>query len=381
MSKINLIDHPELYRLLEPGETLEDFLKLPPEQILLRWFNYHLKNANPAWSRRVTNFGGDVKDSENYSVLLATIAPKILNRDPLKESDTTKRADLVLKGAEKLGCKRFIKPKDIVSGNQRLNLAFVAQLFNTWPALDPLEKALDIEEDREERAFRNWMNNVGIDNYINSLYTDTTDGLPYLQIIDKIEPGLVEWQKVNKPPLKNKYKANENQDYALTLAKTPQIKASLVGIGGADLTAGKKQPVLAIVWQLRRKHLLRFLERMSEQSGKEFTEQNLIEDANAKVAAAGKSSSITGLNDQSIKNSRFLLDLIASIEPRAVDESYYNTGESEKDLQGNAEYAIAAARKIGASIFCIWEDIVEVKPKMILTFLGAVLAEGHASDL
>jgi plastin-1 len=35
---------------LEDGETLEQFLRLPPEQILLRWFNYHLANAK--WGRR-----------------------------------------------------------------------------------------------------------------------------------------------------------------------------------------------------------------------------------------------------------------------------------------------------------------------------------------
>lgn len=50
LSKIDIKQHPELYRLLEDGETLEEFLKLPPDQILLRWFNYHLKAAG--WERR-----------------------------------------------------------------------------------------------------------------------------------------------------------------------------------------------------------------------------------------------------------------------------------------------------------------------------------------
>ena len=50
LGKIDIKLHPELYRLLESGETLEQFLRLPPEQILLRWFNYHLKNAG--WQRR-----------------------------------------------------------------------------------------------------------------------------------------------------------------------------------------------------------------------------------------------------------------------------------------------------------------------------------------
>jgi plastin-1 len=58
-AKVDLKYHPELFRLLEEGETLDDLLKLPVDQILLRWFNYHLKKAN--WHRRVTNFTGDIK--------------------------------------------------------------------------------------------------------------------------------------------------------------------------------------------------------------------------------------------------------------------------------------------------------------------------------
>lgn len=50
LGKIDIKLHPELYRLLEDDETLEQFLRLPPEQILLRWFNYHLKAAN--WPQR-----------------------------------------------------------------------------------------------------------------------------------------------------------------------------------------------------------------------------------------------------------------------------------------------------------------------------------------
>ncbi|KAG0693105.1 hypothetical protein DFH29DRAFT_965711 [Suillus ampliporus] len=36
--------YPELYRLCEEDKTIED-LRLTPDQILLRWFNYHLKAA------------------------------------------------------------------------------------------------------------------------------------------------------------------------------------------------------------------------------------------------------------------------------------------------------------------------------------------------
>ena len=45
--------------------------RLPPESILLRWFNFHLKAAGSA--RTVTNFSGDVMDSECYTVLLSSV--------------------------------------------------------------------------------------------------------------------------------------------------------------------------------------------------------------------------------------------------------------------------------------------------------------------
>jgi len=94
---------------------------------------------NSGHPRRVKNFTGDIKDSECYTVLLAQIAPQHCDRKPLTETDLTKRAGLVLDNAAKLDCKKFVTPKDIVKGNQKLNLAFVANLFNTWPALEPVE--------------------------------------------------------------------------------------------------------------------------------------------------------------------------------------------------------------------------------------------------
>merc|ERR1712230_309018 len=86
LGKIDIKLHPELYRLLEEDETLEQFL--------LRWVNYHLKAAN--WPRRVANFSTDVKDAENYTVLLAQIAPDQCTRGPLQTRDLLQRAEQVL---------------------------------------------------------------------------------------------------------------------------------------------------------------------------------------------------------------------------------------------------------------------------------------------
>lgn len=63
----------------------------------------------------------------------------------------------MLQEADKIGCRSFVEPNDVVTGNYKLNLAFVANLFNTYPALDQAE-SLEIdfssvqEETREERS-------------------------------------------------------------------------------------------------------------------------------------------------------------------------------------------------------------------------------------
>lgn len=40
----------------------------------------------------------------------------------------------------------------------------------------------------------------------------------------------------------------------------------------------------------------------------------------------------------------------------------------------NARYALSLARKIGAQIYALPEDLVEVKPKMVLTVFACLMA-------
>jgi len=264
LSSISLSNHPELFRLLEQGEEIGDLLKLSPEQILLRWFNYHLKKANSP--KRVKNFAGDIKDSEAYTILLNQLSPDKCNKSPLQTNDLTQRATKVLEQADKIGCRKFLQPADIVKGNPKLNLAFVANLFNTLPGLDPLseeERAgldqwlFNSEGTREARAFCLWINSLGIDPFVNNLFEDLRDGIIILKVMDVVQPGIVDWSKVNtKAPL-NKFKKVENCNYAIVLGK--QMKFSLVGIGGTDIHDGNQTLTLALVWQLMKAHVLSIL--------------------------------------------------------------------------------------------------------------------------
>ena len=54
----------------------------------------------------------------------------------------------------------FVRANDIVNGFEKLNLPFVASLFNKYPALDEPEELPEMPDllgTREERMYMNWM--------------------------------------------------------------------------------------------------------------------------------------------------------------------------------------------------------------------------------
>jgi plastin-1 len=102
---VNLKDHPYLIRLKKEDEELADLLKLPPDQLLLRWFNYHLKNANHP--KAVGNFSGDVKDGEAYTVLLNQLSSAKCDLSGLQQ-DVNPRCNKVVANSRLLGVPPFI---------------------------------------------------------------------------------------------------------------------------------------------------------------------------------------------------------------------------------------------------------------------------------
>ena len=82
--------------------------------------------------------------------------------------------------------------------------------------------------------------------------------------------------------------------------------------------------------------------------------------------------------DKSLSNSVFFLELVTAIEPQSIDWSVVTSGATPEDLTLNAKYAISTARKLGATVFLTHEDVVEVKSKMLVTFVAAIwMAEIH----
>nr|VZI26652.1 unnamed protein product [Spirometra erinaceieuropaei] len=399
LRQINVVAHAELVALLDDDETITEFAKLSPEEILMRWVNYHLKRSN--CDVRMENFSFDIKDCEVYAYLLEQISPP--EKKPFLHSakaildavDLVQRAEMVLQNAEKLNCRVFVQPKDIITGSQKLNLAFLANLFNTNPALEKpaeVEPPPIIEETREEKTYRNWINSMGLKNVVNNLYTDLFCDTIIFELYDLIRPRTVDWSRVTSDfaaaEAKAKFQQLENCNYIVEIGKRSGF--SLVGVAGSDLKDGLVTPTLALLWQLMRAYTLSLLARLAKGSEPSYpraqspvlgvpliAEQEIIDWANNRLRLGNKArflSKTAGFGDIELRTSLLIIDLLDSIRPGCVDYSVVNKGNTSEERLSNAQYAVAVARRLGAKIYAVPEDITEVKGSMVMTVFACLMA-------
>ncbi|KAJ1427878.1 CH domain superfamily [Sesbania bispinosa] len=378
LADLNLKKTPQLLELLDDSKDMEELMNLPPEKILLRWMNFHLRKAG--YKKIVTNFSSDVKDAEAYAHLLNVLAPEYTNPSTLAVKNPFERAKLVLEHADKMGCKRYLTARDIVEGSPNLNLAFVAHIFQHRNGLSTQTKQIslletlpdDTQDSREERAFRLWINSLGNSTYINNVFEDLRNGWVLLETLDKVSPGIVNWKIANKPPIKMPFKKVENCNQVVKLGK--QLKFSLVNVAGNDIVQGNKKLILAYLWQLMRYNILQLLKNLRFHShGKEITDADILEWANSKVSSTGSQSRMDSFKDKSLSDGIFFLELLSSVQPRAVNWGLITKGITDEEKKMNATYIISIARKLGCSIFLLPEDITEVNQKMILTLTASIM--------
>eukprot|EP01112_Ceratiomyxa_fruticulosa_P022221 TRINITY_DN8075_c0_g1_i4.p1 TRINITY_DN8075_c0_g1~~TRINITY_DN8075_c0_g1_i4.p1 ORF type:complete len:491 (+),score=115.86 TRINITY_DN8075_c0_g1_i4:335-1807(+) len=378
-SKVDLGHCKELIQLKEGEETAKQFRNLPIDTILLRWLNYHLKKEGLPVA---TNF--EDKDCTRYVALLNQLFPEICEKDALlQEKDLEKRAQMILANVlPKAKCPVLLSPKMLLSGDPKLSSVQLGLLFSVKHGLAALKESeskqiqqeilveFDAEGSREERAFCFWMQSLGV--MCKSIVDDVQDGLVILQVFDKISPGIVDWKQVmtNKQKM-NQFNKTENCNYAVKTAR--KLGFSTVGIAGKDFVDGNRKLILALVWQAMRHHIFSILQQLKF-GGREVSEDDMVSWANKKVSSAGKITSISDFRDKSLATGLFLIDLLASLDPEMVDYELVTAGDTPDNKMLNAKYSINTARKMGCCVFLLWEDIVEVKSKMILTMVASLMA-------
>ena len=223
----------------------------------------------------------------------------------------------------------------------------------------------DDEGGREERSFRTWINSLKLEGVkkVNNLYEECRSAILLLKMIDKIKPGTVEWKKVELKT-KNPFKIGVNCQEVIDASKRSGY--SIISIGNKDIQDGKKKHILAIVWQLMRAHSLQVIGNK--------TEEELVAWGNDRVDSQYK---VKSLKDKKLCNSLYFIHIMKSIEPRSINWEIVMEGRDDDEAkENNAKYAISIARKLGATVFLVWEDIAEVKSKLLLTLLASIYEVG-----
>merc|ERR1711871_479511 len=215
------------------------------------------------------------------------------------------------------------------------------------------------------------MNSLQIEHQVNNLFADADDGLIFLDTLDKIKPGCIPQKQVDKKP-KRVFNKVANCNLVVDTCKSRDFNMHMVNIGGNDIVECNKKLILGMTWQMMRFHLLDFLK--SAGGGKALTEADMISWANGKVDSVGfKGEKISKMGDSSLKNGLYFMHLLKAIEPDAINWDIVTPGSNDAECEQNAKYVLSVARKIGCLVFLLWEDIVEVKPKMLTTLMGSLM--------
>jgi len=421
LSNLSLARHPELTKLAAEGESLPHLARLPAEELALRYVNHQIStylSTHPevvaagrvAADYRVTNLSHDLADGVALAMVLNTVAtvpllPQAEGGDsvrsaaellPLEQQivptlplisggeqsgglpedfwtrKAEARAAAVIEHAEATAGDRMfpVSPSDLATPRPRLALAFVASLIDAFSERSGA-KLMELDEEtaedeREERAFKMWSASLGLDLTVTDLTEDCRSGIVLLKVLDHLVPGSVDWSRVNLRP-RSVYQRLENCNYAVSVAA--RIGGiSVVGIAGEDIACGSYKLTLAIWWQLMRKDFMQFIESL------DMDAPHVLAWANLTAASAGCTRQIARFNDLSLGDGVFLLRVLQAVSPEAVSSDLVLGGSSLEERMLNAKYAVSCAHKMGCRVFASWEDIVKVRPKMVLSILAAAMA-------
>jgi plastin-1 len=100
-------------------------------------------------------------------------------------------------------------------------------------------------------------------------------------------------------------------------------------------------------------------------SGRDVTDQQIIRWANEAIQRGGKTSKISSFKDPAFKTGIVVCDILNGIRPGSIDYTLVTRGSNTEDASMNAKYAISVARKIGAVLYVLPEDIIECRSKLV----------------
>jgi hypothetical protein len=241
---------------LRDGETIEDFLKLPLDKILLRWMNYHLKHAKEP--QKVKNFSKDVKDGTAYTKLLNQLDNEQNDISGLND-DLEKRCQKVLDGADNVGAVKFLEgPEEIYHGNPKLNVLFTASIYNACPGLEDVD-----EKEAYAKLINHYLKDdkycsppVPLNYRSDDLFRSLDDGIILCKLTNLAQPETVFDREINTWHNKKMDNQEKAQKLTLFMNAAKSLGHDLTDITPASYIKRNKPDILHTLYQLFRDVML-----------------------------------------------------------------------------------------------------------------------------
>jgi plastin-1 len=420
INKISLrTGNEHLLRLAKDGESASELLALDSTSILLRWINFQLARVKSSKAGTITSFGAQLADGVALCALMRAVAPDWCADVP--DGDAAAMAagaeasvTAALSAGFAAGVPGIFSVEGISGANERLQQLFLAYLLEHSPALQPVatpaivagtktavplpaiapavsklaaEISSKLASDaaageggaRESAAVAQWINSLDLDApHIRSeaLAHELKDGVTLLKALDRVEPGIVNWAKVNSRPGENRYKRVENGNHVINVGKAMDFH--LINVAGLDIVDGNAKLMMAFLWQLMRYSTLKQLSKVAF-DGFTADEAEILRWANERVAEQavaaghdGASFAIHSFSDPSLVSGIYLLYLLNSVR-EVVDWSVVSSGDTKAEQVANAKYVLSVARRLGVQVLCTYEDLMELRSKPIMLFVALVM--------
>lgn len=267
------------------------------------------------------------------------------------------------------------------------------------------EEPMDLTEDKAARVAKNWINSLDLRSRCNFIYSDLRDGIILLKILDRIQPAVVDWDKVVMPPYSKMIDASHNCCYFLEILECHGLGVRTNGtVRGHDIHTGQpKNLTLGIVIQLMRSYKLSLLyNAIGQGAGDGFlpASENTISAPKSPNTRARQTKSasiafdkfstnkadqevlnwvnsviedpeehISSFNDSKLRLGNafaFCLQRIAHLKGSdEKPESFASVRSTDDIFYENAQHLIGTARKFGALIYTLPEHICNVDSGMM----------------
>ncbi|KER31243.1 hypothetical protein T265_02436 [Opisthorchis viverrini] len=367
--RMNLHEHPELCKLKQTEEDILDVKCVPPEDLLMRYVNFHLKWAGV--DKRLNDIGIELADCVIYAHLLPAIAPVTIRGrlippgQVLVDENIANRAKAVLQNLREMEADMFLCLNDFTDSHihlqsrARLHLATIAYLFLQFPGELTNPRRMNEHPEQEEvseLSSRNFENSCAVTPFVTHSCASLRDGLISKQLFEVLRTGstkglkfITEFQQIRK--IAQYIYNNTNvvrlvQGYPLPLPHLDSEK----------LSRTDKPCCLSLLLELLRSYIAK----------DHYDEDELLRWTNEQLYRAGRSVELRSFNDRAIVEENLFAVVLNNLTNGMADSRHLTSKKLD-----NAAYSISVAHKAGYPVY--------TRPEHFISCNGAFVALAFAT--